>query len=158
MTMMLQNIFSAEVAGDEIAVRTGIIEDETSLVGLRFAADVRTNSIIVTGSAGALTVVEAVLARLDGSDARQRDSIVYRLRNTAAVAVATAIAFMHATKTLHPPGGATALIAVIGSEKIHSLGYLYAVIPAGAGALIMLVVALLVNNLSKNRRYPEFWY
>ena len=76
----------------------------------------------------------------------------------AAVAVATAIAFMHATKTLHPPGGATALIAVIGSEKIHSLGYLYAVIPAGAGALIMLVVALLVNNLSKNRRYPEFWY
>lgn len=76
----------------------------------------------------------------------------------AAVSVATAIAFMHATKTLHPPGGATALIAVIGSEKIHSLGYLYAVIPAGAGALIMLVVALLVNNLSKNRRYPEFWY
>ena len=76
----------------------------------------------------------------------------------AAVAVATAIAFMHATKTLHPPGGATALIAVIGSEKIHSLGYLYAVIPAGAGALIMLVVALLVNNLSKDRRYPEFWY
>ncbi len=91
MTTMLQNIFSAEVAGDEIAVRTGIVEDETSLVGLRFAADVRTNSIIVTGSAGALTVVEAVLARLDGSDARQRESIVYRLRNTQAVDVAKAI-------------------------------------------------------------------
>ncbi len=74
-----------------------------------------------------------------------------------AVAVATAIAFMHATKTLHPPGGATALIAVIGSEKIHNLGYLYAIIPVGFGAIIMLVVALLINNIPRTRKYPEFW-
>jgi CBS-domain-containing membrane protein len=75
-----------------------------------------------------------------------------------AVAVATAIAFMHATKTLHPPGGATALIAVIGSGKIHALGYLYVIIPAGLGATVMLVVALLVNNIPRSRRYPEFWF
>jgi len=75
----------------------------------------------------------------------------------AAVAVATAIAVMHATKTLHPPGGATALIAVIGSQKIHDLGYLYALVPVGAGAAIMLAVALVVNNIFKERRYPEFW-
>jgi CBS-domain-containing membrane protein len=75
----------------------------------------------------------------------------------AAVAVATAIAFMHATKTLHPPGGATALIAVIGSDRIHSLGFLYALIPAGLGAVIMLIVALLVNNIPKTRRYPQYW-
>lgn len=75
----------------------------------------------------------------------------------ASAAVATAIALMHATKTLHPPGGATSLIAVIGSQKIHDLGYLYAIIPVGLGAAIMLAVALLVNNIPKNRRYPEFW-
>jgi CBS-domain-containing membrane protein len=75
----------------------------------------------------------------------------------SSLAVATSIAVMHATKTLHPPGGATSLIAVIGSSKIHSLGYLYAVIPVGLGALIMLAVALLVNNIPKNRRYPDFW-
>jgi CBS-domain-containing membrane protein len=75
----------------------------------------------------------------------------------SALAVATAIALMHATKTLHPPGGATALIAVIGGAKIHSLGYLYALVPVGAGAAIMLFVALLVNNIPKTRRYPEFW-
>ena len=75
----------------------------------------------------------------------------------SALAVATAIAAMHATKTLHPPGGATALIAVIGSSKIHALGYLYALIPVGLGASMMLVVALLVNNIPKTRRYPEFW-
>lgn len=76
----------------------------------------------------------------------------------AAMAVASSIALMHATKTLHPPGGATALIAVIGSEKIHHLGYLYPLIPAGLGAAIMLIVALMVNNIPKTRRYPEFWY
>ena len=75
----------------------------------------------------------------------------------SALAVATAIALMHATKTLHPPGGATALIAVIGGAKIHSLGYFYVLMPIGAGAAIMLVVALLVNNIPRTRRYPEFW-
>lgn len=75
----------------------------------------------------------------------------------APLAVATAIAVMHTTKTLHPPGGATALIAVIGGESVHKLGYLYVILPAGAGAVIMLLVALLVNNIPKTRRYPEFW-
>ena len=89
--------------------------------------------------------------------------VAYQLLHThmwlaASVAVATAIAAMHATKTLHPPGGATALIAVIGSTKIHALGYLYAIIPAGVGTTTMPVVALLVNNISRNRNYPESWY
>ncbi len=76
----------------------------------------------------------------------------------AAVAVATAIAAMHLTRTLHPPGGATALIAVIGSDKIHGLGYLYVVIPATVGPLLLLAIALLVNNIPKSRRYPEIWF
>lgn len=76
----------------------------------------------------------------------------------AAVSVATAIFVMHATKTLHPPGGATALIAVIGSSKVHALGFWYVLLPAGIGAAVMLVIALAVNNLSRHRRYPEFWW
>jgi len=76
----------------------------------------------------------------------------------SALAVSVAIVAMLATKTLHPPGGATALIAVIGGAKVHSLGYSYALLPAGAGAVILLVVALVVNNLSSNRKYPEYWW
>jgi CBS-domain-containing membrane protein len=75
----------------------------------------------------------------------------------AALAVSLAIVAMLATKTLHPPGGATALIAVIGGDKVHALGFLYAIIPAGAGAVVLLIVALLVNNLNRNRKYPEYW-
>jgi CBS-domain-containing membrane protein len=76
----------------------------------------------------------------------------------AAMAVSFAIVLMLVTRTLHPPGGATALIAVVGGSKIHNLGFLYAFIPAGAGAVILLIVALLVNNLLKNRKYPEYWF
>jgi len=76
----------------------------------------------------------------------------------AAFAVATAIAVMHATRTLHPPGGATALIAVIGGDSIHDLGFLYVLLPVATGAAIMLIVALMVNNLAGSRKYPEFWF
>ena len=45
------------------------------------------------------------------------------------LAVATAIAVMHLFKCAHPPGGATALVAVIGGEAIHVLGYWYVLTP-----------------------------
>ncbi len=76
----------------------------------------------------------------------------------AAVAVSISIAVMHLTGTLHPPGGATALIAVIGGESVHNLGYLYVLMPTALGAFVMLVIALIINNIPKNRKYPEFWY
>jgi len=69
-----------------------------------------------------------------------------------AMAVSSAIAIMLITKTLHPPGGGTALIAVIGGEKIHKLGFLYPFIPAGLGAVILLIIALFVNNLAKKKK------
>ena len=76
----------------------------------------------------------------------------------AALAVSVSIAIMHLTRTLHPPGGATALIAVIGGDSVHQLGYLYVLVPAALGASVMLVIALLVNNIPKTRKYPEFWF
>ena len=72
----------------------------------------------------------------------------------APLAVSLSIILMQISKTLHPPGGATALIAVIGSEKVKSLGYLYVLSPVLSGSLILLVIALIFNNLTKNRKYP----
>ncbi|MEA5097659.1 MAG: HPP family protein [Burkholderiaceae bacterium] len=45
-----------------------------------------------------------------------------------ALAVSLAIAGMHASRTLHPPGGATALIAVVGGNNIHDLGFGYVLV------------------------------
>ncbi len=74
---------------------------------------------------------------------------------SSALAVSTSIVMMQITKTLHPPGGATALIANIGSEKIKALGFLYIMYPVLIGVLILLTVALVFNNLSKDRKYPQ---
>ncbi|RRJ93992.1 HPP family protein [Flavobacterium macacae] len=73
----------------------------------------------------------------------------------APLAVSLSIVFMQITKTLHPPGGATALIAVTGSAEIKDLGYLYVISPILSGALILLIIALIFNNLTKNRSYPS---
>ncbi|MBS0264809.1 MAG: hypothetical protein JSS02_22935 [Planctomycetes bacterium] len=67
-------------------------EDSSSmLIPLRFSVDVRTNSIIAIGGGGALSVVEAVVMKLDESDIRQRQNEVYRLKNAPAANVSTAI-------------------------------------------------------------------
>ncbi|MBH8567522.1 HPP family protein [Microvirga sp. STS02] len=78
----------------------------------------------------------------------------------AALAVALSIVGMQITKTLHPPGGATALIAVIGSPQLKALGYGYVLMPVFSGVLILLVVALFFNNLTATRHYPtnKHWY
>lgn len=73
---------------------------------------------------------------------------------TAPLAVSLSIIAMQFTKTLHPPGGATALIAVSGSAKIKALGYLYVLFPVLTGVIILLVVALVVNNMTSQRKYP----
>ena len=77
---------------------------------------------------------------------------------SAALAVSLAITFMHITNSIHPPGGATALIAVIGSDHIHQMEYWYVLSPILSGAVVMLIIALVVNNFSRYRRYPEYWF
>ena len=72
-----------------------------------------------------------------------------------AIAVSTSILIMQLTLTLHPPGGATSLIAVIGGEQIHKLEFFYILIPVFSGALILFLIAFIVNNIPKNRAYPE---
>jgi len=73
---------------------------------------------------------------------------------SAPLAVGFSIVLMQYTKTLHPPGGATALIAVTSPGKIADLGYWYVLSPVLSGCIILLLVALIFNNITKNRTYP----
>ena len=74
---------------------------------------------------------------------------------SSAFAVSLSIVVMQMTKTLHPPGGATALIANIGSAKILALGYWYVLCPVFTGAFILLLVAIFFNNRTSHRSYPH---
>ena len=74
---------------------------------------------------------------------------------SAPLAVSLSIVLMQVTKTLHPPGGATALIAVTGSAQIKALGYMSVLMPVLTGSFILLATALIFNNITKNRQYPS---
>lgn len=75
----------------------------------------------------------------------------------APLAVGLAITVMHYLRCTHPPGGATAITAVIGGEQVHQLGYQYVLTPVLANAAIMLLTAVAVNYAFAWRRYPLGW-
>lgn len=70
-----------------------------------------------------------------------------------ALGVALAVILMKLTKTIHPPAGATALLGATVSDG----NVMWIVAPVLVGALIMLGIALVINNLDKDIRYPDFW-
>jgi len=74
----------------------------------------------------------------------------------AACAVGLSIGVMHQLKCIHPPGGATALTAVIGGQTVHDLGYGFVVFPILVNATLMVTLAILLNACFYWRRYPTF--
>lgn len=76
---------------------------------------------------------------------------------SAGVAVGLAIFCMERTNSVHPPGGATALVAIVGGDVVTMAGYWYVLFPCLTGAFLMLLVALFCNNLDPERTYPQYW-
>lgn len=71
-----------------------------------------------------------------------------------ALSCAAATSLMALTKTVHPPAGATALLAVVDGGLIKIGWFLIPVVMLGCG--LMLAVALLINNIE--RRFPIYWW
>src|SRR3569623_405785 len=76
------------------------------------------------------------------------------IRLAAALAVGLSLFAMYYLRCLHPPGGATALSAVIGGVTVHQLGFQYVAAPVMLDALVIIFVAVLFNYLFPWRRYP----
>jgi CBS-domain-containing membrane protein len=74
----------------------------------------------------------------------------------ASLAVGLSIGAMYYLRCTHPPGGATALFAVIGGDTIHSLGYQYVLTPVMLNAVVLVLVAFLFNYAFPWRRYPAY--
>ncbi|MGD0515923.1 MAG: secretin N-terminal domain-containing protein [Thermoguttaceae bacterium] len=99
---MLQSLFGTRGTGTSGATAFGgtsstsglssvALEGEGALIPVHLAVDTRTNSIIASGSKGDLNTIHAILLRLDGSDVRERENHVFRLKNAPAASVYTAI-------------------------------------------------------------------
>lgn len=68
------------------------------------------------------------------------------------LAVATAIALMQVTRTVHPPAGANPLLVIM-----LGVSWDFLLTPVLAGAVVLAVCAIVFNNLAKTRRYPVYW-
>jgi len=76
----------------------------------------------------------------------------------ASMAVGLAIALMYPLRCLHPPGGATAITAVVGGGSVHALGYGFVVMPIMINTVIILLAAAAYNFPFAWRRYPQAWW
>ena len=65
----------------------------------------------------------------------------------SALSVSLALVFMHMLKCLHPPAGATALLAVIGGEQVTRLGFSFVLFPIFSNILLLVIVAQILNGL-----------
>jgi CBS-domain-containing membrane protein len=68
------------------------------------------------------------------------------------MAVATAIGMMQLTGTVHPPSGAVALVVMMTKAS-----WLFLLTPALEGSLILVLCAVVFNNLAQERSYPKHW-
>lgn len=155
-------------AGEQTVATIGGIVSILTIMSLTMLLLGREAAVIVVPSMGASTVIVFavphspfaqpwsllggnVLSALVGVACQQW---VPQPMWAAALAVGGAIAVMHVTRTLHPPGGATALAAVIGGPTIHELGFAYALTPVALNCLIMIIVGMIFNGFFAWRRYP----
>lgn len=69
-----------------------------------------------------------------------------------ALAVGTAIALMMLTRTVHPPAGSNPVIVFLTQP---TWGFL--LFPTLVGALVLVAVALVYNNATRDAKYPKYW-
>ena len=90
LVQLLRSLLPSD-ADDSTGSQVPTAEGETSLAPLRFSVDIRTNSIIATGSPGDLEIIHALLLRLDESGDSERQNTVYQLKNAPAIDVAASV-------------------------------------------------------------------
>jgi len=69
-----------------------------------------------------------------------------------ALGVGLAIGLMHLTRTTHPPAGADPIVVILAGSS-----WSFLLTPVLIGSAVIVLTALLINNLDKGRRYPTFW-
>ncbi|MCX5480114.1 HPP family protein [Kaistia geumhonensis] len=70
------------------------------------------------------------------------------------LAVGLAIAVMSLTRSLHPPGGAAALTAVIGGSAVASAGFLFAFLPVALDSILLVALGWCFHRLLR-QSYPH---
>ncbi len=71
----------------------------------------------------------------------------------SSLAIPVAMLAMHWLRCMHPPGGATAVTAVVGGSSVHALGYGFVVLPVFLNAVILLSFAMAIGTFRDNNPF-----
>ncbi|MCE3232825.1 MAG: hypothetical protein K0R98_1082 [Rickettsiaceae bacterium] len=146
-----------------LATWIGAIVAFSSLYGLSFLTD----SVMIMAPFGATCVL--VFGAPDSPLAQPRNVVCGHVLATAialifahflgdswwviTLSVATVIAVMQLTRTLHPPAGADPIIVILTHAPFS-----FILVPVLAGAIIFVLCGVITNNLFKDRHYPKYWW
>ncbi len=72
---------------------------------------------------------------------------------TLALAIGVAMALMVVTNTFHPPAAVTVMLPLL----MNVTDFFWVFAPVGVGAVIVVLIGILYNNLLAGRQYPIFW-
>ncbi|USF87850.1 HPP family protein [Candidatus Endoriftia persephone] len=73
----------------------------------------------------------------------------------ASISIPSAMLLMHLFRCMHPPGGATAITAVVGGANVHALGYAFIVIPVFINAIILLSIAMAIATFRDDNPFES---
>ena len=71
----------------------------------------------------------------------------------SSLSIPLAMLSMHYLRCMHPPGGATAITAVIGGTNVHALGYAFVFIPVFVNAIILLSIAMAIATFREENPF-----
>jgi len=74
-----------------------------------------------------------------------------------ALAPALGIAAMSYTGWTHPPAAACATVYISGGAAVKNLHWLFLLFPVMYDCVVMIVLAVFVNNIIPSRQYPMLW-
>lgn len=73
------------------------------------------------------------------------------------LAPAISIAIMCVVGLIHPPAGAASVIYISGNDTVKNLSWLFLALPVLADIFVLIGMAIVINNMSRKRKYPLFW-
>jgi len=71
----------------------------------------------------------------------------------SSLSIPLAMLSMHYLRCMHPPGGATAITAVVGGANVHALGYAFVIVPVFFNAIILLSIAMAIATFREENPF-----
>jgi CBS-domain-containing membrane protein len=71
-----------------------------------------------------------------------------------AIGVGSAIALMQLFRAVHPPAGANPLVIITAGVQDYS----FLLTPVLAGSMLLLIIALFINNIGSEKQWPTYWF